>query len=294
MDAFHSFWSVPNRMRNGGKIWFPDYELLTMILSALKWKEHNGSIKMVTDSQGADFFESNQLHDLWNEIDVSLDQMNCVIDPFLFWAAGKLYALKGVSCPCVMLDTDLIIWEKLEDLFCYDIVGAHVEDLISDVYPDTQVFKMKESYRFPQEWNFKTKAINTAFLFLKESSFRDYYVESAEIFMYSVNTDGLNPTTAMCFAEQRVLGMCAEAKNVQIKYLLELEKANQQNFITHLWGYKRQLITSYEEKERFCIRCVERIIADYPEYESVIASNKILLKYYRKCRNGKKIKIFIH
>ena len=42
MDAFHSFWSRPNMVKNRGQIKFPDYELLTMMLSALKWKETNG------------------------------------------------------------------------------------------------------------------------------------------------------------------------------------------------------------------------------------------------------------
>lgn len=282
MDAFHSFWSRPNANKNRGKIKFPDYELLTVVLSALKWKEMNGSIKMITDSAGAEFFESKGLGCLWDEIDISLDHMNSEVDPFLFWAAGKLYALKSVSCPCVMLDTDLIIWKNVEELFQYDVVGAHFEALSAEVYPDIRTFKRKEGYSFPEEWNFRTEAINTAFLFIKDSVFKDYYIESAEKSMDGIISQGLNPVTAMCFAEQRVLAMCAEAKKLQVRCLCDFENMNRQDVVTHLWGYKQRLRASYNEKREYCMRCIRRIISDFPEYESIIANNRSFFKYYRE------------
>lgn len=288
MDAFHSFWSRPNMVKNRGQIKFPDYELLTMMLSALKWKETNGPITMVTDWRGAEFFEKNGLLDLWSRIDTGLDDMDPDIDPFLFWAAGKLFALQHMDCPCVMLDTDLIIWKDLGDLFQCDVAGAHYEQLTPEVYPDVQTFQMKESYRFPQEWNFGVKAINTAFLFIREAAFRDYYVKCAKEFVYGIGGQGFDPITAMCFAEQRVLGMCAEAKGMQVKCLVQIEHANQQDFVTHLWGQKQKLKTSHRKQKEFCVRCIGRIIQDFPEYESVIANNKKLSEYYEEHRRKKK------
>lgn len=283
MDAFHSFWSKPNAIKNRGKINIPDYELLTMILSALEWKSTNGSIKIITDSQGAEFFESNGIYNLWDEIDTSLDYIASDIDPFLFWAAGKLYAFKIISCPYVMLDTDLIIWKNIDCLLNYDIVAAHYEELMPDVYPDIRTFKMKESYQFPKEWNFNIKAINTAFLFIKENSFRDYYIKCAEEFMHGIIMDNnFNPITAMCFAEQRILGMCTEAKGLQVNYLLQLKNAEQQDFITHIWGYKRKLNSSYKHKINFGIQCIKRIIEDFPEYEHIIANNRKFSIYYKE------------
>lgn len=286
MDAFHSFWSRPNASKNRGKIKFPDYELLTMMLSALKWKQMNGSIKMITDSAGAEFFESKGLGHLWDRIDISLDYMDSNIDSFLFWAAGKLYALKSVLCPCVMLDTDLIIWKNIEGLFHNDVVGAHFETLWPEVYPDVRDFKIKEGYHFPREWDFHAEAINTAFLFIKEGTFRDYYVDSAEKCMDGILGQKLNPVTAMCFAEQRVLAMCAKAKGQKVACICNFENMNRQDIVTHLWGYKQRIKTSYNERKKFCMRCIRRILLDFPEYESTIANSRSFLTYYKEIKTG--------
>ena len=35
-----------------------DFEILATILSALKWRENNGDIKMVTDERGAEYYKN--------------------------------------------------------------------------------------------------------------------------------------------------------------------------------------------------------------------------------------------
>ncbi len=284
MQAFHSFWSRPNRVKNDGRIKFGDYELLTMMLSALKWRELNGPIKMITDTPGADFFRSNGLGNLWTEIDTSLDFVDSEIDPFLFWAAGKLYALRQMACPCVMLDTDLIIWKNLDYLYGQDIVAAHSEELSPEVYPDISTFRMKDGYVFPKEWDYTLKASNTAFLYIKDGAFRDYYVSHADEFMHGIAGDGFDPVTAMCYAEQRVLSMCAAERGKKVSYLLELEGAGQQNYVTHIWGHKKVMNTHYKQRRAFCVMCIRRIVADYPEYESILANNGQLQRYYTDLR----------
>lgn len=283
MDAFHSFWSKPNCFRNEGKIRISDYELLTMMLSALKWKEVNGSIKMITDSAGAEYLKGNGLDGLWDEMDTGLDRVDTGIDPVLFWAAGKLYALKSMACPCVMLDTDLIIWKDISDKLSCDVVAAHSEELEPSVYPDVGCFSMKEGYQFPPGWDYNVKAANTAFLYIKDSRFRDYYVDCAEQFMGNVAGEDFTPITAMCFAEQRVLPMCAGEKGLQMGYLLELKSAGRQDFVTHVWGHKRVLENSYADRKEFCIRCIKRIVREFPEYEGVVAQNPSLVEYYQSC-----------
>lgn len=50
-----------------------DFEVLCTILSALKWREKNGSIMMVTDSIGADYYKRLGLDSIWDGgIDSSL------------------------------------------------------------------------------------------------------------------------------------------------------------------------------------------------------------------------------
>ena len=164
MVAFHSFWSEPNRCRNGGEVLFPDFEQLTAILSALEWQRHNGPIRMVTDTAGLEFFEKSGLRGFWNQMVPELDALQGKIDPIAFWAAGKLYALQTMTLPCVMLDTDLIIWENIDERLEADVVAAHPEPLNPGTYPDPSGFRFRDDYVFPKTWNTALPAANTAFL----------------------------------------------------------------------------------------------------------------------------------
>ena len=278
MDAFHSFWSYPNAIRNNGKIGFPDFELLTAILSALSWKKHNGSITMVTDSSGAAFFHAMMLDGLWDTITTTLDRVETEIDPYFFWAAGKLYALRSMPTPCVMLDTDLIIWKEVTGLEDWDVIAAHPEGLYPDVYPDISTFTLKGDFKFPGNWDFTLEAANTAFLYLKNREFRDQYVDHAISFFKHLDTKDMNPVTAMCFAEQRVLPMCAREEKQKLAYLFNLQDAATQDLATHTWGYKVLLRTDPAEHHRFCMTCVRKIMQDYPEAKKFL-TGPVLLPY---------------
>lgn len=283
MDAFHSFWSLPNSQRHDGSIYVPDYEQLTAVISALKWQEHSGSIRMITDSRGREYFDSVGLSSVWNGVYVSLDELQGRVDPFLFWAAGKLSALSSMDMPCVMLDTDIIIWRNVDDITdSFDITAAHPEMLNEDVYPDRSVFKLKDGYEFPSEWDFSLDAANTAFLCIKDRAFADYYTSEALRFFENVSTEGLNPVTAMCFAEQRVLPMCAAARGMRLGYLMHPGAVDMQDIATHIWGFKQILETMPEARYEFCMRCVRRIAEDFPERFDMLGSCRDLESYYRE------------
>lgn len=287
MQAFHSFWSKPNRIKNDDCIEMPDYELLVLMLSALKWKQLNGMIKMITDSAGAAFFTQNGLENLWSEpIDTSLDSIGNGIDPFLFWAAGKLYALNQVPCPCVMLDTDMIIWQDIGGLFQQDVIAAHIESLSSPVYPQPDVFQIRSGYTFPQEWDFSIEPANTAFLYMPESALRDCYVKAAFKFMDAVEKADVDPAISMCFAEQRILPMCVAAQNGRIAFLLDGREMHHQQLVTHLWGYKKVLSESSVERDRFCVKCIKRILLEFPESEIVFSKNARFHRYLAKYKSG--------
>lgn len=286
MEAFHSFWTKPGRVINWGEIRFPDYELLTMMLSALKWRKQNGTIRMITDSAGAEFFTDLGLAGLWDDLGTELDGVPEDLDPYLFWAAGKLYALRRMPCPCVMLDTDLIIWKGLDIPRELDLVAAHGEDLYPDVYPDPGVFVLKDGYHFPAGWDFSLPAANTAFLYLRNPSFRDYYTDSAIAFMRGVKGDGLDSTVAMCFAEQRILPMCAKVLDQNMGCLLDLAAAEKQDFVTHVWGHKRAMEQDERLRTAFCVRCARRLLRDFPEWEDTLARCERLRRYFFPSRFG--------
>lgn len=275
MKAFHAFWSAPNRLKNGGAVVLPDYELLTMMLSALEWREKNGSIRMVTDSAGAAFFTRAGLAGLWDDgLDTSLDEMPPSLDARLFWAAGKLEALRRAETGRAMLDTDLVFWEAL-DARCGDgVTVAHREVLMPAVYPDPHTaFALAPDYAFPPEWDFSLPAANTAFLLITDDALRRAYVEEAFRFMSALRGRDVDPTVSMCFAEQRILPMCAAARGVAVHSLLDAERLDEQSFATHLWGFKRALAVSPEQRVRYCLGCAARLTRDFPAWRDVLADN---------------------
>lgn len=286
MEAFHSFWSAPNRCRNQGEILFPDYEQLTAILSALEWRRHSGKIRMITDRAGAACFREKNLTVFWNETEEALDSLDEVVDPFAFWAAGKLAALKTMTTPCVMLDTDLILWESVEQKLTADVVAAHAEALNPRTYPERSAFRMKNGYRFPENWDFRIRPANTAFLYIKNAGFRDAYVDAVFQFLENVETDGLTPVQTMCFAEQRILPMCAAAEGQTMAFLMEMEEVFRQDYTTHTWGFKNVLRQSSRARDGFCIRCVTRITRDFPEEAEMLMNCPDLRDYYLRVQDA--------
>ena len=275
MKAFHAFWSAPNRLRSGGEIVIPDYEALTMMLSALKWRQKNGSIRMVTDSAGAAFFARAGWDGLWDDgIDTALDALDASFDARVFWAAGKLEALRRFEAPCVMLDTDLILWEEIGARCSGGVTVAHREALLPDVYPDPRTaFSLDPGYSFPPEWDFSLPAANTAFLYLPDDALRRRYAGEAFRFMAALRDHSVDPTVAMCFAEQRILPMCAAAEGFAVHSLLSAGALDDQSFATHLWGYKRTLSESPERRVEYCLACAARLLIDFPDWAGVLAEN---------------------
>ncbi len=266
MEAFHSFWSKPNKLRHGGSIVFPDYEQLTAIISALEWQKHNGSICMVTDTDGAAYFNKAGLTQFWNSIETKLDNIPKSADPFLFWALGKLEALRHMKAPCVMLDTDIIVWQSIEAIvYNYDITAAHSEPLNPNVYPEPGAMHFEHGYMLPESWDLTIDAANTAFLCIRDEEFKEHYIAEAKSFAANVRKEGLNPVKAMCFAEQRILPMCAKAMDKSLGFLMELSQAEEQTILTHTWGFKQALDRLPLARHKFCLRCVDRIARDFPE-----------------------------
>ena len=147
MQAIHSNWTKP-RTDNAGSFHIDDFEILTTILSALKWREHNGKIKMATDSSGLDFYKSRDLCCVWDEVTTELDDIPEFVNAEMFWAAGKIYSLKNTTAPIAVMDTDFIVWDKLAFDKLNDITVIHREELYPDVYPDFSAFNMDSEYIF--------------------------------------------------------------------------------------------------------------------------------------------------
>jgi hypothetical protein len=291
IDGFHSNWTAPFFEVNKNEDYYiEDFEILTTMLSALKWRENNGRIKMITDKRGAEYYKKIGIESIWDlGIDDTLDYyIDKDVDPNIFWAAGKIYALKGEKVPCVMIDTDFIVWKNLkEKLLNMDICAIHKENISNEVYPDKSYFNMKKSYEFDEDWDWSVLPSNTALTYISSDEFKNYYVTSSIEFMRGVASSN-DRLINMVFAEQRLFSICAEKMNKKSYEFMNLEGLTngKQNYFTHIWGYKEVMRKDFKKRVQFCVKCIRRIIKDFPEYEGIIANVESLNQYYKIAKNN--------
>lgn len=262
MNAIHIISTAPFFAKKSGAFFQEDFDLYCTVLSALNWKKHNGEIRLFTDSAGAEYYRSTGLDGIWDEICVCIPDDMEGIDPKMFWAGGKLLALRECTAPCVMIDTDFIVWKKL--CFGKELIAAHREELYPDIYPPTGYFRLKD-HILPQ-FDEKVLPLNTAFLYLPDNDIKEFYVSQAIAFMRSaVSCD--DRLCYMVFAEQRMLAMCAEYTGTPVKTLLDKDHLFfPQDSFTHLWGAKQAMRDAPQLRSDFCRKAAERIRSEFPDY----------------------------
>lgn len=280
MRAIHINWTKPYKERTDKGYRAEDFEIFTTVLSALVWREKNGEIAMITDSDGYKFYNDCGLIPVWNEVSTSLDKMPKVSTK-MFWAAGKIYALMNEKAPVAVLDTDFIVWEKLDFDKLGDVSVIHFEDLNKDIYPDKDYFLLKDGYEFDKKLDWEIKPSNTAFYVIKNQEFLKSYSESALCFMDNVK-DVDDNLRYMVFAEQRLFSMCAKELSISLGTISDIETLfkNGEKTFTHIWGMKQQMRDNEMLRYDFCMRCKERIKKDYPRVSKILSNIDILKMYY--------------
>lgn len=274
LRAFHSNWTRPFDVRGPEREYsIEPFELLTTALSALFWRRENGPIRMICDSKAKNYYDELGFSFLWNEgVHPLLDAVPKDLNPMAFWAGGKLYALSAMPSPCVMIDTDFIVWKPLEPLLeGIEVAAIHREDISPDIYPGPEAFNTRG---FPfYAFNWTVRPFNTALSYFGTDSFRHFYTDTAIGFMRS-SPHADNVLTYMVFAEQRLLAMCAEKQNARVKALSDLPSlfgGAQNGYFTHIWGMKQQMRDEPDLYRDFCVRCASRLKRDFPEAAERIA-----------------------
>lgn len=279
MEALHCTWAKP-RIEACESFFIEDFDILTTILSALKWREKNGKITMITDSIGYGFYKSRNLLGLWDEVSLDLDRIPEGIDAKSFWAAGKLFALKNATSPVALIDTDFIVWDKLAFDNMPDLTVIHSEDIYPDVYPEIGHFKMKQGYIFNPDFNWTCRPYNTAFSVFKSENLKNVFCDEAISFMENaIPQDNL---TYMVFAEQRLLSMVAEMTKSKVLEISTIESLfrDGERYFTHTWGMKQQMREDASLRYDFCKKCIRRISDDFPEYIPILKEIPELNKYF--------------
>lgn len=280
MEAFHTFRVRPGRK---GKL-LTDVELWTAVLSVLKWQEKNGTIKLVTDNRGAAYIEQCGLLELWDEVEVSLDEMDKFgWDEVVFWAGAKLYALSQQKMPCVMIDLDFIVWHNIDfNIYGHDVAVIHREAINNDIYPSDKYFRFKGDWQLPTGLDWQVPACNTALAYFGSRDLVKRYCDFAFEFMAMADTSNAG-LPYMVFIEQRWLAMCAtvcKRKIYELASLDELWQASNQYF-THIWGHKDIFRNKPEMGNDFCRKCAQRVALDYPRQAAWLRTLPWTEKYWQ-------------
>ena len=261
MDAFHIISTAPFFAKNNGAFALEDFDLFTAVISALEWRRDGSRIFLYCDAPAADYIRNAGLEKVWDGVRDTLPDDLDGIDPEMFWAAGKLLALRQMDAPCAMIDTDLIVWSKPE--FGRDIIAAHREDLNPDVYPPLEYFSAA-GHILPG-FSREVLPLNTAFFYVPDNDFKEFYTSQAVAFMKSAERCG-ERLRYMVFAEQRMAAMCADYTGNGVQTLLDKDALFfPQDKYTHLWGAKQQMRERPLLREEFIWRCIARILRDFDE-----------------------------
>ncbi len=281
MRAFHSTWTRPFFARNqGASFSMEPFELLTTALSALQWRRLGGSITMVTDGAGAAYYRMLGLEVLWDGgVRTELDRIPAGIDPCVYWAAGKLFALQQMELPCVMIDTDFIVWHDIAGLLQgYDCAAIHREEIVDSIYPSLEAFSFNADLGLA-ELDWTVQPLNTALAYFSSKELRDRYCKMAiQIMRHS--PDARDALIYMVFAEQRLLAMLARTYSVLELSSVEALFTSGQKLFTHIWGFKQQMRECPEAQDAFCRRCAARLTRDFPAETSVIRRIPMLKSYF--------------
>ena len=188
----------------------------------------------------------------------------------MFWAAGKLIALRDIPENAALVDEDLIIWKSLE-LSDKAVTCAHREYISENIYPDPECFKVTK-FSLMERLDKSALPCNTAFLYIPDSSFRLFYANQAIAFMKECSENKCGDRLCrMVFAEQRLLGMLCALTGTPVDTLMDMNRLFiAQEDYTHLWGAKQAMRDNEEQRKGFLERCRRRIRNDFPEYGYVI------------------------
>jgi len=192
MKAIHVNWTAPffnrNRLRGYGfstireiksiEYDVPDYQLLYTISSALRWKLHNGPIKLYTDTAGFNLYNELGLIDIYDEVDIDFLNNLSSVDPALFWTSGKIQSLGNETAPFVFLDQDFIIKDKIPDSFYTEDIGiGHWEIPRGYYYFNEEQWKRDIKHmEFPINYNTNSHSPNTSFLYFSNNEIIEKYI----------------------------------------------------------------------------------------------------------------------
>ena len=259
LNAIYVLWTRPKQNEN--KIILEDYEILTMAISSLTYRNLNKSqTTLYTDKNGYDLLSKQGLLFCWTSINtVYLEEFSKRVSPDVekLYSAGKAYILSLIQPPYIYIDNDAIIYENININRNFDIAYAHFEIQTKDkhsYYLNKDEFILPTSYSFNKAFNFGLKQWpNTSVLVLNSAAFQQIYKDELERFFKYFKLQSLEQKLAFTLLiDQRFFHLIADSNKFKEFSLLpgswNIDEYNYttsnetkfklKNYI-HLWDQKK-------------------------------------------------------
>lgn len=290
--------TLPERtyyQRPGGRRFaMEDFEILVAILSALEWRRHNGSIKLYTDLAGAEYLDWLGLSSIWDAgVDTDTLESSTLDTSFtVFWAGARTVALEAERAPCVMLDTDLVVWRTIRPLIRAPFMPLHSEPFDGWTYVPKEKIHTPPGYVW-DHWDWTVSPTNAALMYFGRDDFRARCAhEGLRYLQGNLPTGEDKSQSHAVFVEQRLYPMCASKLGVRAEFFLwdyegdRLADGNVNDTFTHLWVYKQRLMRDVQERQRICLRMARRILRDFPDLHATLAAIPAIAPYVQEELNG--------
>jgi hypothetical protein len=200
---------------------YSNLEKAFLYTSILTWKHFypNDTTHLYCDTESKQIIEEIGIINLWDNINTEvLNKKQYNLDKKAFWASSKLKVINEIQAPFVLLDLDLYLKQDFipADYWENDTIGNFME-ITTHHYPEP--YQIKKYMSLPDmDWD--DKAVNVAFLYIKDDNIRKEYAEMALGMMQEMNdkapmVNGLH----MVFCEQKLLWQIIKKYNLNHRYL---------------------------------------------------------------------------
>lgn len=223
--------------------------LLTWILSILKWKESGNQVVLYADTPTLEDIKKFGFDTLYDEINTTYleDKEVCKgIDFYCYWAMPKLLVLKyealELGNDVVIVDQDVVPMSDISRMWTNSDIAVwsnkeFVE--IRSVYPRLTKLSLPQNYKLPEWFTGKAKPLNTGIIHIKSKDIVKLFTDEALAMSIDNHNEHENTNCqTMCNVEQRLLGEIVQHKGLTYSVMQPINEGlfNRNGF--HIHGYK--------------------------------------------------------
>ncbi|RTL07694.1 hypothetical protein EKK58_00710 [Candidatus Dependentiae bacterium] len=286
MLTFHSIWTRPAVAKGNEEITLWDFEWLTWLAGILYAKQY-GDVVLVADERGAEFVKKAGLAECYDEVILGLDEVPKEVDPEIFWAAGKLYAIRLLKRsrefdpfdgPVASLDWDCIPWNYPDEQ--QDIMCLNLESLQWPWYKDC---RSKYEKFVPKAVNWNLPPANNGIFHFNHYkhmlAYSDLSIGFMERFGRAANQQNYFDQPryvygdAMTFAEQQLMATAAWHSKRTIEPFLSARAdgfLQPNTFFTHLWTTKNLYRAFPEARIHYTNQLIRILRQRFPETHEIL------------------------